>query len=177
MAFDRSRCVPGAARLEPARRTEPGREEPLIGVQHHESGARAEARAMTCNQTRVAFALCARRHRIPFVSRSESPAAPDRPITTTSIPLRSFRREWRNHSRTRRFTRLRTTAPPTFRLTVIPSRCGDPLPAGVRGETSSTKAGSATRCPSRPTLLNSLGLSNRSPRRNGPVGSGMRLLG
>lgn len=177
VTLDRLRRVAGAARLVPTCGSDPGRQQHLIRCQKRSSAAHTEARAPAGDQLCSAFALCASRHRIPFVSLSDSPAAAERPITTTSIPSRSLVRERRNHSRIRRFTRLRTTAPPTFRLTVIPSLREAPSVPEDRRATRRTKVGSATRRPSRPTLLYSLDLSSRSPRRNGPVGSGIRLLG
>jgi hypothetical protein len=76
----------------------------------------------------------------------------------------------RNHSRTWRFTRLRTTAPPTRRLAVIPSR-GPPDPASRRGAARKTNARTTVRRPRRETSWNSLDRRSRSSARKGPVGS------
>jgi len=51
-----------------------------------------------------------------------STAAPFLAMTTKSAVKGSCARCWRNHSRTTRLTRFRSTAPPTRRLTTRPSR-------------------------------------------------------
>lgn len=164
--LDRQLGIARAARLESTRRRQPGRDQGAIGAKQ-EYTEPAGHRRRCAAQSSTTPALRARRHRTPPISLPESRAASERPITTRSTPPTRHRRERRNHSRTRRFTRLRTTARPTFRLTVTPSRSRPPWLPALRpiSATSRTKAGSAARLPSPLTRLNSLDLSNRSPRR------------
>jgi hypothetical protein len=71
---------------------------------------------------------------------------PGRPIRTWSAPvIPASGRMARASSRNRRFIRLRTTAPPTFFETVMPSRiAGSP---SSRGRTSRTNPGMGARRP------------------------------
>ena len=170
------RGIARAARLEAAGRPQPGRHGELVGAQDPDREAPSGVDRHGGAHGAVAPPFFANRHRIPFIWPPERPAAADRPITTRSIPGRSRGRAPRNHSRTCRLTRLRTTAEPTFRLTVMPSRCRESSSLLERGATRSTKAGSTTRRPSRLTRPNSLDRSSRSARRNCPVGPGTRLL-
>jgi hypothetical protein len=167
-----------AGRLVAAGRAEPRRnQEPVEpqGARHERSGCASTRLA----QARFAPTRSAIPHRIPSISRHDRPAAADLPITTRSIPDSNSYRECRNHSRTQRFSRLRTTASPTFRLIVMPSRCDPSLGSAGLGATSSTKAGSTTRRPPRPMRpmrLYSEDRRTRSPRRSRPVGPGIGLL-
>jgi hypothetical protein len=81
-------------------------------------------------------------------------------MTTMSTCSSKSPRQCRNHSRIRRFTRFRTTAPPSFRLAVTPSLrrgrvcnsgCSRCLAgAALTGATSNTKSRDATRIPDLP---------------------------
>ncbi len=95
------------------------------------------------------------------VARASSPAAPCRAITTRSVPVGKTTRSCRNHSRTRRLTRLRRTAEPTRRLTASPRR----RPREFRpGAVTTTKWVPARRRPVRFTRWKSLALRSRSFR-------------
>lgn len=89
--------------------------------------------------------------------------AEERAINTTSTPdnaSRGRRRAcpWRRSpSRSARLTRLRTTALPTFRLTVSPNRAGSDGP----GSQEATKYRNSTRRPPRCTRINSGRVRNR----------------
>jgi hypothetical protein len=64
---------------------------------------------------------------------------------------------------------LRTTAFPTCRLTVIPSRTRAPGSRSPRPATSTAKLSLSTRRPCRATCRNSSGRRRRSPRPKAPV--------
>lgn len=98
-------------------------------------------------------------------SAAEIDAAAGRAMMTRSFPAGQPLRCCRNHSRRRRFTRLRTTAPPTRRLTVSPRR-GVPVGSPLRwSATRSTTDRDAIRVPSRAILRKSFDDRRRSLRR------------
>jgi hypothetical protein len=176
MALDRRDRIPGAARLESTGWPEPRRNHELVAAYQLGDQPPGERGPRLGSRVLAALASFANLQRIPLTSRPESPAAPGRPITTRSMPRRSSGRALRNHSRTRRLMRLRTTAPPTLRLTVIPSLCSlISWPLGP-GATRSTKPGPTARRPSRPTRPNSEDRRSRSSRRSRPVGPNTGLL-
>jgi len=119
------------------------------------------------------------------VSDPDSRDAVPRAITITSEPLGSVLRAPRNHSRIRRFTRLRTTALPTRLLTVTPRRTRsaralpvgqDPVfPVALRANTT-TKSSDAWRLPARITRRKSCVRKSRSARRKRPVFERTALL-
>ena len=131
-----------------ASRPEPGREDQLIEADHgHQQITREPVHVVSSCGPRGAAARESRESSSSAASRARA-AAGARAITTSRLRRRASRARPRNHSRTRRFTRLRTTAPPTFRLTVIPRRhLADSLGAAARGATSTTKAPPAARPP------------------------------
>jgi hypothetical protein len=111
-------------------------------------------------------------------SSNESEAPDRRAITTRSCSHANSRLFSRNQARIRRFKRLRTTAPPTFLLAVIPSR----LPTAREssnildlrcflssGAEKMTRSRFARRRPLRSTRRKSLESRRRSDRRKRPV--------
>ncbi len=89
-----------------------------------------------------------------------------RAITTRSQASGKESRRRRNHSRTARLIRFRSTALPTRRLALIPIRLGSP---GVTGSIRNTNSPDATRRPLRETRSNSLESRRRSARPRRPV--------
>lgn len=101
--------------------------------------------------------------------RLSSCEAPDRAITTMSTSPGRLPRRRRNHSRTPRFRRLRTTAFPTRRLALIPTRRLPGAQPGPGVATSITKVFPATRRPVREIRRKSRESRRRSGRENRPV--------
>src|SRR6478735_7139734 len=104
-------------------------------------------------------------------------------MTTRSCPAGTSPELWRNASRTRRFMRFRTTALPTRRDAVTPSRLGRGVPGC--GAARSTKCSVATRAPraamswySGRFLTRRSGPSRtvRLQFRPAPIGARLRLL-
>ncbi len=106
-------------------------------------------------------------------------------MTTRSRFVPNSERRIRNQARTRRLKRFRTTAPPTFRLTVTPSR--DPEHAEDRNHLDlfifitdevviTTSSRWAWRRPRRKTRRKSRELRSLSDRRKRPVLSRMIYL-
>ena len=117
---------------------------------------------------------------------SSDSAAPDRrAITTRSRSVANSDRRDLNQARIRRLKRLRTTAFPTFRLAVIPSRdpgCPevlnilDLLDFTTTGAVIKTISRCACRRPRRNTRRKSRESRSRSDRRKRPVSSLMIYL-
>ena len=103
------------------------------------------------------------------ISALPSCAAGPRAITTRSRDNGRAARRRRNHSRTPRFTRFRTTAFPTRRLALSPSRCAPGSAPGPLAATTTTNARPEIRRPSRETRRKSRGSRTRSDRRKRPV--------
>lgn len=165
--FDR---VMRAARFEATSRPEPGRDERLIDPDRGYQQPAHEPAHAAPSCARDWTAARARRESSSAAASCPSRAAAERPITTQSSPAPSDPWRTRNHSRIRRLTRLRTTARPTFRLTVIPRRLpGVSAGAAPRSQTSTTKAVLAARRPRRVTCSNSTERRSRSVCRKQPV--------
>jgi hypothetical protein len=90
-------------------------------------------------------------------SARPSSCAPARAMTTRSTPCGSKSGQVRKHSRQSRFTRLRRTAPPIFRVTTTPRRDAPKRPPGGPGcgATRSVKWAVPTRRPNRCARTNS----------------------
>lgn len=169
VGLDSGDSIAGAGRLEAAARPEEWRECPLIDTDRH--GEREAPQARSAHACHAPACSAAWRSCTPS-SHESSLAASERPITTRSRSLRRPARSRRNHSRIRRFRRLRTTAFPTRRLTVTPRRGEHPAVPGwsaAAGAATTTKPRTAPRRPCRRTCWNSRERSKRSTRRKTPV--------
>lgn len=159
VALDRFGGVLGTGRPVAARRGQRGRYPSVIAAQHRRKGGRQRSRH------RAALARAATLSRSRASSAEVELAAAGLATTTQSFPLGRFSWWVRNHSRTRRFTRLRTTDPPTRRLTVRPRRAGASASPSNRSATRRTNDRDAIRVPSRETRRKSLEDRRRSARR------------
>ncbi len=172
MALDAPRRVARAGRLEATARTQQGhdgRQEEPIKVQQHEHQAgqhvlpppRCVGGAPSARASRALFLICASaaRHSAWTVARPRV-EVPGRAMTTRSTPAGKSSGQRRKHSRQRRRTRLRCTAPPTLRLVTMPRRAGAG-PGGSadvgagRAATSNRKCAVVTRRPDRWANTNS----------------------
>ena len=169
MGFDSLPRIAGATGFEATRRAEPGRDPCVPEIkQRHQSlrkphpcahsideiirgGSGGSRRGVGIHGQEVAFHCCFARAKVlssaiatePF---STSRLALLRAITTRSTFPGSDSRSCRNQSRTRLLMRLRTTAFPTRRLALIPTRLRSPQAFGVMILTNSALA---ARRPSR----------------------------
>lgn len=109
-------AVVRAAWLEPARRRKQRGDNPLVCPDPAAKTPRKRAFHRHCAARAMSVFNSSRRAAVP------NTPAPVRAITTRSTATGIRARSMRNHSRTQRFTRFRTTAPPTRRLTTSPSR-------------------------------------------------------
>jgi hypothetical protein len=156
VALYRLERVVGAAGLEAARHRKERREHDLVGANH---GSRRVPRGAHRRLTPLT-----RRESSVVAASWSSRAAPRRAITTRSRSASKLSLLWRNHSRIQRFTRFRSTAPPTRRLAVMPSL--GPLEAiSTRAATSTTKSRDAARRPSAAKCRKSRASRRRSARR------------
>ena len=139
--------IAGARRLEPAHWTEQRRECDLVEAnqrqQHFNDHVAPSPFASRNPATRRCSSFSTLRHSF-ITSGVVSPSSGLRTITTMSTPSGTSPGSWRKVSRTNRFARLRTTAHPTLRVTVIPSRVGA---KGMRGAMRNTKCFDVTRTP------------------------------
>jgi hypothetical protein len=154
MASDGFDRVVGAARLEAAGRAQQWRDCELVGAEEPyqqpfagspDTGSRSVSSRIT--------------------SRPSSRLADGRAITTRSRPGLSCSQRRRNHSRMRLFTRFRTTAPPTRRLTVTPSLLPASAASDPRGTDNTTKFLDERRRPCWLMRRKSRELRRRSSRR------------
>src|SRR3990172_6392093 len=157
---DRLRRKARAARLEATRRFQERRDRETIYLDEEDQELCHQPREeIHCEQPRKSEPSS------DSTSCTPSLAAPLRAITTTSTGRASTSRRRRKHSRTHLFTRLRVTAFPTRRLTVMPNRGVSPHAWLGRGVASTTKFEDATRTPCSFTRRKSLGLRSRAVRR------------
>jgi hypothetical protein len=156
--------VPGAARLVAARGAQHRRERELVDANH----SRGQPLGTPSHRGGCAHfqhpPLSASRSNAAVNSGDRSSPAAGRALTTKSMRSRISPRVVRNHSRTARLTRFRTTAFPTLRLTLIPRR--RPLAPSA---TQRIKAVDAARLPHCRTCRYSLGKRIRSARPKRPV--------
>src|SRR5690242_18165817 len=136
---DRLHRIFGTARVVAAAVAERGRDRPLVGTNGGD-GDRAQSRHASALRASPAESSSSRSaSSIPFSprSRASSPAS-GRATKTKSCPPGSSSAEAQKASRSRRFTRLRSTAPPTLRPTDTPRR-GSSSPASGRGKAWRTR--------------------------------------
>lgn len=126
---DRRQCITRAAGLEAAGAAQDGRNRELVAPdqepEYHLRNSLDDSSLVIA--TRLAHDVLvptvpASLESSQSISPTVSSTAPGRAITIKSASLASLPRRCRNHCRIARFTRLRCTAFPTFRLTVMPSR-------------------------------------------------------
>lgn len=145
VARNRLVSVVRTTRLVPTKRPKKGRNEQLIdsdqspGQPRNDSLDACHAKIRDSSRSIVA---------------SESLGAPRRAMITKSSPGSSSRRS-RNHSRKRRFTRFRSTAFPTFLLTVRPTRAPHSISVGKLSPRRTTKWRLVERWPLRWSLRKS----------------------
>jgi hypothetical protein len=173
--LEASGCVGGARRDEPAYRAEPHRERPLVEPnqrdeevpRYHSVGSFGAAvwvfggvlaSALRNESARAAMRRPAPRHSESNPSRESDPTAEFFGITTTSRLAGKRSEDRRKASRIRRFARLRRTASPNLRVTVIPSRAGSPSRRAAR---RTMQLGRAIREPDSWTGRNSRRLRSR----------------
>lgn len=140
---------------------------------HQSPRARASARAFRSRR-----ASAARRRMVRSTSRSSATTLTSagggrrwRTITTRSQSGGQISRVARKASRSTRLARLRVTAPPTFRETVIPNRA--PVGAPSLAQSRRTNRGVETRRPRACISRNSERLRTRWAAGNCPCGQGL----
>jgi len=139
MPAQRFQCVFAARGCEPATRAEHRAQEPTVAdhgdhedpSRHSRPGLFSQPRLRRAHSWRTA-PTCRRNSRPITRSRSaarsawRAPAAAGWARSTSRQPPGSEATRLRMSSRSRRFTRLRTTAEPTARLTIKPTFAGSP---------------------------------------------------
>src|SRR5215831_15516347 len=163
MALDRFDRIARTARLETTRGSEDRGQRDLIPANCEADRPLGPARIGFPHDS--SEARFTRPESCLLSSSNASRVAGWRAITTTSRESQSVR-ALRNHSRTRRLTRLRATAFPTRRLAVMPRR---DWPLLSRVAVTTTKAPDTARRPRCPTYSYSLDRSRRSDRWKRPV--------
>jgi hypothetical protein len=152
MGAQRLHGVLAAGRRETAVRAKQRADEALVPEDGHDKDPRGPCRhgrvpsihfrrahpwrsAPTCRRNSLPIT----RSRSAAISAWRAPAAAGWARSTSRQPLGSEARRSRISSRSRRFTRLRTTAEPTARLTIKPTFAGSPERTGPAGAAASAE--------------------------------------
>lgn len=167
---DRLGHVMRTARLEATSRPENRGDRKLIATDQHPDRPPSDAALRRAHERPAARMTSV--ESCSYISPDSSRVAAARAITTRSS-AGSVGCSRRNHSRIRRFTRLRATAFPTLRLAVMPSRG----PLESRGATRMTNALDTARRPCCATCSYSGDRSSRWDRRNRAVAAATLLGG
>ncbi len=161
-----------AGRVESAHLAEEGRDETLIDPNESDEqacdhglfrsfwAARGSSQASSAFSMRRARSFEALRHSDTTSAAFIAPGG-FLTMTTRSMPGGKSSAVARNASRTRRFARLRVTAPPILREAVMPRRAG---PRSLRPATTSTNVRVATRAPPSWIRMNSARFRTRVAR-------------